>query len=81
VSDTHEITLDELVRRVNQAAARRKKNTPDRLLLLNAAAALESLGLTLQQTMEELALLRAKRATETPGAPRVILGGGLHRVN
>ena len=78
---TQEITLDELVQRVRTMAERLRKHTPDRLLLLNTAAALETLGKTVQQSHDELLALRAKHYSKEIGAPRIVLGGGLHRVN
>lgn len=70
-----EIGLDELVRRVTLAAHGMGKKNPNRLLLLNAAAALQSLGEQLE---------KARRELEAVGDERRIIvlpGGGEHRVN
>jgi hypothetical protein len=69
-----EITLDDLVARLQRAAGRMDRGRTNRLLLLNTAAALRALGARLEATLAENIELRAERG-------RMVAQGGEHRVN
>jgi polyhydroxyalkanoate synthesis regulator phasin len=67
------IMLDDLVNRMKTAAYTAGTNKKNKMLLLNAAAALSALGQRLEALSAELADLQNK--------PRIVGPTGLHRVN
>lgn len=69
-SNQHTITLEELCRRLNEAADGMGRQNPNRLLLLNSAAALRTLG---EQLVDADAIIRQLRSSPIPGP-----GGGQH---
>ncbi len=62
-----EITLDDLVQRVEAAAWKMGKKNPHRILLLNTAAALKSVGLRLEEALEKIEALESRHLERDPG--------------
>ena len=76
IKEGETITLDELVRRMQEAGKQPGTNKRNRLLFFNAAAALMALGLRLEE--------QDKRLAELTNAPVIVPPGGerkLRRVN
>lgn len=65
------ITLEELVNRLQSAANKMGKHNGNRLLLLNAGAALRTLGMRLEAADLELSELKNKPVIVGPGGARV----------
>ena len=78
-----QISLDELIGRCEKTASGMKQGSKPRLVLLNAAAVLGSLGRELQKAWQETNDLRIELdAARHPAGPVLILPGrGEHRVN
>lgn len=69
-----QISLDELIDRCERTARKMSAKNPGRLVLLNAAAVLGSLGRELEKAWKEVADLKAQQhATQHPKAPLLIL--------
>lgn len=73
IKEGETIMLDELVRRMEAAARIPSTRKANRLLLLNAAAALGALGQRVEEMGAELAELKNQ--------PRIVGPTGLRRVN
>lgn len=65
------ITLEELCRRMKDAAGHYRTNKANRLLFLNAEAAIRVLGARLEEQDRELAELKNKPLIVGPGGARV----------
>lgn len=71
-----QISLDELIDRCEQTAHRMGRKNQGRLVLLNAAAVLSSLGRELEKAWKEVSELKAQqRTTLHPEAPLLIMPG------
>ncbi len=77
IKEGETIMLDELVRRMRAAGDQPSTKKSNRLLLLNAAAALVALGQELEKAQAKLREMGDKEQT----GKRIITPGGLHRVN
>lgn len=64
------ITLEELIRRCQSSADRMKKHDVNKLLLLNVAAALRTLGERVEAQDRELSELKNKPLIVGPGGAR-----------
>jgi hypothetical protein len=64
------ITLDELVRRMQDASNKMGNKNPNRMLLFNSAAALVALGMRVEEADAKIA--------ELTNRPRIVGHGGQH---
>ena len=71
IIDEKTITLEELSRRLKEAAASPYTKKANRLLFLNVEAALRALGLRLEAADAELSELKNKPLIVGPGGSRV----------
>jgi hypothetical protein len=78
-----QVALQDLIDGCRQTALRLRKKHPARIILLNAAVVMTSLGQELEKAWQEAADLRGKPAAalHQSGPVLILPGKGVHRVN